>query len=50
MKTNNSNANSVSNVSSDLYDFSGPLWKKYYVETREKVRFPRGYKEVSSVQ
>lgn len=30
----------------DLYDFSGPLWKKYHKETRSKAKFPRGYKEV----
>ncbi|MFT4777667.1 MAG: hypothetical protein ACJAU0_000752 [Flavobacteriales bacterium] len=33
--------------SQDLYDFSGPLWEKYHEETRNKVRFPRGYREVS---
>lgn len=33
----------------DPYDFSGPLWKKYFEETRSKARFPRGYKEVFSV-
>lgn len=31
----------------DWYDFSGPLWQKYHAQTRKKVRFPRGYKEVS---
>ena len=36
-----------SNSSQDMYDFSGPLWEKYHEETRNKVRFPRGYKEVS---
>ena len=33
--------------SQDMYDFSSPLWEKYHEETRNKVRFPRGYKEVS---
>ncbi len=31
----------------DIYDFSGPLWEKYYKETRRNVKFPRGYKDVS---
>ncbi len=31
----------------DIYNFSGPLWERYYQETRKKVRFPRGYKDVS---
>ncbi len=31
----------------DAYDLTGPLWTKYFRETREKVRFPRGYKEIS---
>lgn len=36
-------------VQEDPYDFSGPLWQKYFNETRSKARFPRGYKEVFSV-
>ncbi|MDZ4823502.1 MAG: hypothetical protein SH856_08590 [Flavobacteriales bacterium] len=31
----------------DEYDFTGPLWNKYFTDTRKSVRFPRGYKEVS---
>lgn len=34
-------------VQRDIYDFSGPLWEKYYKETRRTVKFPRGYKEVN---
>lgn len=36
-------------VQEDPYDFTGPLWQKYFQETRSKARFPRGYKEVFSV-
>ena len=31
----------------DAYDLTSPLWTKYFRETRETVRFPRGYKEIS---
>ncbi len=34
---------------SEMYDFSSPLWDGYFKATRSKARFPRGYKEVSSV-
>ncbi len=30
---------------SNIYDMRGPLWEKYFSETRKKVKFPRGYKE-----
>lgn len=33
----------------EMYDFSSPLWDGYFKATRSKARFPRGYKEVSSV-
>jgi len=36
-----------SSLQEDIYDFSGPLWEKYYKETRRNVKFPRGYKDVS---
>lgn len=39
--------NQTTRSSSDLYDFTGPLWEKYHKETRKKAKFPRGYKEVS---
>ena len=42
-----SNKSTGSESTSGLYDFSGPLWRKYYEATRRNVRFPRGYKEVS---
>lgn len=35
---------------SDLYDFSGPLWEKYFQKTRKNARFPRGYREVNTFQ
>jgi|GEM_PF-2403776 len=50
MRFKNSSANGGASPSQDVYDFSGPLWKKYFNETRKKVRFPRGYKEVSSIR
>lgn len=28
----------------DIYDFSTPLWHKYYEQVRRGVRFPRYYK------
>ena len=37
-------------TSSSVYDFSSPKWERYYRETRKKVKFPRGYKEVSLLQ
>jgi hypothetical protein len=40
------NAGRVS-ATPDWYDFTGPLWQQYHAKTRKKVRFPRGYKEVS---
>lgn len=30
-----------------VYDFSSPLWSKYYNEIRKTVKFPRGYREIS---
>lgn len=30
-----------------VYATPGPLWQKYHRETREKAKFPRGYKEVT---
>jgi hypothetical protein len=33
----------------DLYNFSTPLWDKYFYHTRQHVRFPRNYKEVSAL-
>jgi hypothetical protein len=33
----------------EMYDFSGPLWEEYFKKTRQHVRFPRGYKEVSLI-
>jgi hypothetical protein len=50
MRHKNQKGKSRASSSSDIYDFSGPLWEKYYMETRKKVKFPRGYKEVSSAQ
>lgn len=46
MNTKNNHYAEKRASASDLYDFSGPLWEKYHEETRKKVRFPRGYKEV----
>lgn len=31
----------------NIYDFSSPLWDRYFKATRKHVRFPRNYKEVS---
>lgn len=31
------------------YDFSSPLWDQYFKRTRENVRFPRNYKDVSAL-
>ena len=31
------------------YNLESPLWQKYFKEIRSRVRFPRNYKEVSSV-
>ncbi|MGF1564986.1 MAG: hypothetical protein ACFCUH_06440 [Flavobacteriales bacterium] len=33
----------------NLYDFSGPLWSKYFKKTRNNARFPRSYREVFSI-
>jgi hypothetical protein len=44
MKTEQTPSRSSKNE--DVYDFSGPLWQKYFHETRRKARFPRGFKEV----
>lgn len=35
-------------VAENLYDFSGPLWSKYFKKTRDNARFPRSYREVFS--
>ena len=32
------------------YNFSSPLWDRYFKRTRENVRFPRNYKEVSGLE
>jgi len=45
----NKNGNSQS-VREAWYDFTGPLWEDYWKRTRKTVKFPRGYKEVSSVR
>jgi hypothetical protein len=37
----------VSQEQDFLYDFSGPLWERYFKSTRKQVRFPRNYKEVT---
>jgi hypothetical protein len=50
MRFKNPSASGTTSVNQDVYDFSGPLWNKYFNETRKKVRFPRGYKEVSSLR
>lgn len=34
----------------NIYDFKSPRWEQYFRETRKKVKFPRGYKEVSLLQ
>ncbi|NNE55902.1 MAG: hypothetical protein HKN32_07775 [Flavobacteriales bacterium] len=44
---NKDNSRNESASKQDIYDFSGPLWNKYFEETRKKVKFPRGYKEVN---
>jgi len=31
------------------YDFFSPLWFEYYKEIRKTVKFPRGYREISSI-
>lgn len=47
MKYKNQKGSKKQNSTADIYNFSGPLWDQYYKETRKKVRFPRGYKDVS---
>lgn len=37
-------------ASEKLYDFSGPLWSNYFRKTRSNARFPRGYREVFSIE
>lgn len=32
-----------------MYNFYSPLWDQYFRNTRERVRFPRNYKEVSAL-
>jgi hypothetical protein len=32
-----------------IYNFSSPLWDRYFKRTREGVRFPRNYKDVSAL-
>jgi hypothetical protein len=32
-----------------LYNFQSPLWDRYFRSVRSKVRFPRNYKEVSTL-
>jgi hypothetical protein len=38
--------NESQKAGADIYDMRGPLWEKYFNETRKKVKFPRGYKEL----
>ena len=40
---------SVSVEKDSHYDFSSPLWDQYFKRTRENVRFPRNYKDVSAL-
>jgi hypothetical protein len=47
MKFKNQKGSNKQTGVGDIYNFSGPLWERYYQETRKKVRFPRGYKDVS---
>lgn len=40
----------AANLENDTYyDFSSPLWDQYFKRTRENVRFPRNYKDVSAL-
>jgi len=39
----------VTRENESYYDFSSPLWDQYFKRTRENVRFPRNYKDVSAL-
>jgi hypothetical protein len=39
----------ASHENDTYYDFSSPLWDQYFKRTRENVRFPRNYKDISAL-
>ncbi|MCB0761053.1 MAG: hypothetical protein KDC12_05970 [Flavobacteriales bacterium] len=47
MKHKNQKGSQKQGGTGDVYNFHSPLWDQYFKETRKKVRFPRGYKDVS---